>query len=608
MAMIVCHDMMMLGQEEPLRLFPHNSNSRYEMLNHDNHGSDHSNRDGGAAALSASSRYDSYRLLYGDSVFSSIQSSKILVVGAGGIGCELLKNLVLTGFSNLEVIDLDTIDVSNLNRQFLFRKQHVGQSKSIIANAAVKSMNPFNQKLAITSYHDNIKNQDKFSLDYFKQFQVVCNALDNIEARRHVNRICLAIPEIHLIESGTQGYLGQTTVIKPRVTECFECNPIQSGQRSYAVCTIRNTPDQPIHTIVWGKYIFNALFGPKDDDNIMNDVQLHSHNTKQARTTATELFQRLFFDEVNKQIEVKDRWVNRKAPIPLDLTELLSQLPHNNYNYTRADAQRVLSTAENASLFINTVEKLLLTRENQFGSLLFDKDDELAMEFVSSASNLRSFIYSIPSQSLFTVKGIAGNIIHAIATTNAVAAGLIVQQLINILAGNFNQCKTTWIVRQTTELLRSQPLEKPRTSCFICGQTTLFITLNTNNFTVKQFFERILIKKLGFNEPSIDVFSANNFIGTREDHAEDNLSENDQSEEKHEEKGPKLAYLDRNLSDPGVLIGNGAQMSVDDQTQSLQVNITIVHSENLDEEKFPEGFSIQGRKEIHRIPAKTALP
>jgi ubiquitin-like 1-activating enzyme E1 B len=60
--------------------------------------------------------------------------ARILMVGAGGIGCELLKNLVLTGFGEIHIVDLDTIDLSNLNRQFLFRYEHIKKSKALVSH------------------------------------------------------------------------------------------------------------------------------------------------------------------------------------------------------------------------------------------------------------------------------------------------------------------------------------------------------------------------------------------------------------------------------------------------------------------------------------------
>nr|CAD2203596.1 unnamed protein product [Meloidogyne enterolobii] len=104
-----------------------------------------------------------------------IAESKVFVIGAGGIGCELLKNLVMSGFKNITVIDLDTIEISNLNRQFLFRKEHVGKSKAEIASSVVKQMSP---DVNITFYHDSIMNE-KFGVDFFRNFSLIMSALDN---------------------------------------------------------------------------------------------------------------------------------------------------------------------------------------------------------------------------------------------------------------------------------------------------------------------------------------------------------------------------------------------------------------------------------------------
>ena len=87
-----------------------------------------------------------------------------------------------------------------------------------------------------------------------------------LQARNHVNRMCLAA-DVPLVESGTAGYLGQVTVIKKNQFECYECNP-KPTQKTFPGCTIRNTPSEPIHCIVWAKHLFNQLFGEADPDQV----------------------------------------------------------------------------------------------------------------------------------------------------------------------------------------------------------------------------------------------------------------------------------------------------------------------------------------------------
>ena len=78
------------------------------------------------------------------------------------------------------------------------------------------------------------------------------------EARKHVNRICLAANK-PVIESGTAGYLGQVQVIYKDHFECYECRPLPKT-KTYAYCTIHNTPSKPIHCIIWAKIKFTDHF------------------------------------------------------------------------------------------------------------------------------------------------------------------------------------------------------------------------------------------------------------------------------------------------------------------------------------------------------------
>lgn len=96
--------------------------------------------------------------------------------------------------------------------------------------------------------------RQEYGLNFFKRFNLVLNALDNRAARNHVNRMCLA-GNIPLIDSGTAGYNGQVELIKKGYTACYECYP-KDKEKTFPGCTIRNTPSEPVHCIVWAKHLF----------------------------------------------------------------------------------------------------------------------------------------------------------------------------------------------------------------------------------------------------------------------------------------------------------------------------------------------------------------
>jgi ubiquitin-activating enzyme E1 C len=179
------------------------------------------------------------------------------VLGAGGLGCEILKNLACSGFKDIHVIDMDTIDLSNLNRQFLFRHEDIGKSKAIVAAEYVTKRV---RGVYITPYFGKLQDKDD---DYYRQFSLVISGLDSIEARRWINAklVQLVDPEDFdsvkpLIDGGTEGFRGQAKVVFPTFTACYECSlDTLSGTTTYPLCTIANNPRLPEHCIEYASTV-----------------------------------------------------------------------------------------------------------------------------------------------------------------------------------------------------------------------------------------------------------------------------------------------------------------------------------------------------------------
>ncbi|TQV95043.1 ubiquitin-activating enzyme E1-like protein [Cordyceps javanica] len=551
-------------------------------------------------------RYNQQSL--GASLNSKVKQSRVLMVGAGGIGCELLKNLVLMGFGQINIVDLDTIDLSNLNRQFLFRQEHIKKSKALVAKEAAERFNP---GVKIVAHHANIKD-DQFTVGWFRDFTVVFNALDNLEARRHVNKMCLAA-NVPLIESGTTGFNGQTQVIKKGVTACYDCTPKETP-KSFPVCTIRSTPSQPIHCIVWGKsYLLNEIFGASEDQAAFDhskdaenakeieELKRESEALKKIRAAVgTPEFPKMLFDKVfNADIErlrsVEDMWKSRTPPEALIYEKVLAEASDAiaSKDAVLANDQKPWSLQESLVAFNDSLARLsnraIELNKGKGPSdpepiITFDKDDLDTLDFVTASANIRSTVFGIESKSRFDVKQMAGNIIPAIATTNAIVAGLCVLESFKILKGEYDQAKEVFLTPfAPARLLAPDRPRQPNAECPVCGVFNASVIVDLSRATLGDIVEGYLKEDLGLGDRE---FSVNNDVGILYDFDEtDNL--------------PKK------LTELGMR--NGSFLTIiDDSDEDTLVNIVLdIEDRTLEEAEKPYKAIGENKHNIARKPKKT---
>jgi len=158
-----------------------------------------------------------------------VEGAKVLVVGAGALGNEVIKNLVLMGVGNIFVIDFDTIEAANLSRSPLFRESDSGRKKAEVAAARAKEINP---NVHVQYLHGDVTTD--LGLGVIRRMDVIIGCLDNREARLAVNRFAYWMNK-PWVDGAIQELLGLVRVFVPGEGACFECSLTEQARRDLAV-------------------------------------------------------------------------------------------------------------------------------------------------------------------------------------------------------------------------------------------------------------------------------------------------------------------------------------------------------------------------------------
>ncbi|XP_075691127.1 ubiquitin-like modifier-activating enzyme 1 isoform X1 [Rhinoderma darwinii] len=248
-------------------------------------------------------RYDGQIAVFGSDFQERIGKQKYFLVGAGAIGCELLKNFAMIGLGAGEggevfVTDMDTIEKSNLNRQFLFRPWDVTKMKSETAAAAVKQMNP---NLNVTGHQNRVGTETEkvYDDDFFEALDGVANALDNVDARMYMDRRCVYYRK-PLLESGTLGTKGNVQVVIPFLTESYSSSQ-DPPEKSIPICTLKNFPNAIEHTLQWARDEFEGLFKqPAENVNqYLSDPKFMERTLKLPGSQPLEVIEAVYKSLIN---------------------------------------------------------------------------------------------------------------------------------------------------------------------------------------------------------------------------------------------------------------------------------------------------------------------
>ncbi|TNJ28052.1 Ubiquitin-activating enzyme E1 [Giardia muris] len=361
----------------------------------------------------------------------------MFVVGCGGIGCEVFKCLIGSGVREISLIDLDTIDLTNINRQFIFKKDDVGKSKAEMAAIYLRQHIP---DARVTSYHESILQPRRFGPEFFKQFDVVINALDNFTARSYVARMCYLV-NVPLVDAGTTGLAGSVALYKKtkkdglnQEVECYNCyNHAQMTRETIPICTLKNGPRSPEDCIAYAVELLMRAFGLNPQSELIEYPSIDHDNLEESLHD----FLVYTYSDAMKTCQKAQNIISPESLYPHDAQEPPSKT-------SGEDSWLGLKLID-----LTTAVTCLYSAAKDFVSILasgtsfstFDPSCKPMVLLVACLAKLHMHCFGIPDAlTPLDVGSIAGSIVPAITFSNAAVAALAVKLALSHNKATDHQC------------------------------------------------------------------------------------------------------------------------------------------------------------------------
>jgi len=173
---------------------------------------------------------------FGEEGQRKLRSSHVVITGLGGLGCASATYLTAAGVGHITIVDFDTVELSDLNRQILYWEEDIGEKKVVAAQRKLSKLNPM---VEIIPMFAQITEENVFSI--INKAQVVVDGLDNLATRLVVNSACVK-QKTPYIYGGVSRLRGMVTTIIPGKTPCLSCVYPERSQRGESLGVLGVVP------------------------------------------------------------------------------------------------------------------------------------------------------------------------------------------------------------------------------------------------------------------------------------------------------------------------------------------------------------------------------